>query len=368
MAERKRRTGRKKAELVVVGEVKQTLERYGRGRTVSQGLALRARIVLACATGADNQEAGRMVGVTPHTVGKWRRRFIAHGIDGLLDLPRPNVHRKLGDERVEEVIHATLESLPAGSTHWSTRKMAKRAGVSRSSVSRIWRAFKLKPHREGTFTLSTDDFFVEKVRDVVGLYMSPPDHAIVLCADEKTQIQALSRSQPLLPLDFGQVVKKTHTYERHGTTNLFAALDIATGKVIGELFPRKRASEFRHFLATVDTSLPAKQEVHLVVDNSSIHGAPTVQRWLKQHPRFHLHFVPTYSSWLNLVERWFGKLTDDAIRRGSHNSTRELETAIRAYIQATNDDPKPFVWTKTADQILAKVARFCQRTLARTDN
>jgi len=351
----------------VAGEVKTTLERYARGRTVSQGLALRARIVLACAAGADNQEAGRMLGVTPHTVGKWRRRFVARGIDGLLDLPRPNVHRKLGDEQVEELIHTTLESLPAGSTHWSTRKMAKRAGVSRSSVSRIWRAFKLKPHREGTFTLSTDDFFVEKVRDVVGLYMSPPDHAIVLCADEKTQIQALSRSQPLLPLDFGQTVKRTHTYERHGTTNLFAALDIATGKVIGELFPRKRASEFRRFLATVDAGLPAKQEVHLVVDNSSIHGAPTVQRWLKQHTRFHLHFVPTYSSWLNLVERWFGKLTDDAIRRGSHNSTRELETAIRAYIQATNDDPKPFVWTKTADQILAKVARFCQRTLARAD-
>lgn len=352
---------------MLTDEVRVDLERYARGRTVSQGLAFRARIVLACAEGKDNTAVARTLGVTDQTVGKWRRRFIAHGVDGLCDLPRPNGHRKLGDERVEEVIRATLEALPPGSTHWSTRKMAKRAGVSRSSVSRIWRAFKLKPHREDTFTLSTDDFFVEKVRDVVGLYMNPPDHAIVLCADEKTQIQALQRSQPLLPLDFGRTVQRTHTYLRHGTTNLFAALDIATGKVIGELFPRKRASEFRRFLTTVDATVSPELDVHLVVDNSSIHGAPTVQRWLKKHSRFQLHFVPTYSSWLNLVERWFGKLTDDALRRGNHCSTRELETAIRAYIGASNDDPKPFVWTKTADQILAKVARFCQRTLASAD-
>jgi transposase len=367
MAKRKKRPGRRKAELVLADEDRTDLERYARGRTVSHGLAVRARIVLVCAEGKDNIAVGRDVGVTAQTVGRWRRRFIARGIGGLMDLARPNVHRKLSDDRVEEVIHATLETLPAGSTHWSTRKMAKRAGVSRSSVSRIWRAFKLKPHREDTFTLSNDDFFVEKVRDVVGLYMNPPDHAVVLCADEKTQIQALKRTQPLLPLDFGRSVQRTHTYERCGTTNLFAALDIATGKVIGELFPRKRAVEFRRFLTTVDVNVSGEIDVHLVVDNSSIHGAPTVQRWLKKHPRFHVHFVPTYSSWLNLVERWFGKLTEDALRRGSHGSTSELQAAIRSYIAASNDDPKPFVWTKTADQILAKVARFCQRTLALED-
>lgn len=363
----KKRTGRRKAPLVLAEEAKATLERYARGRTVSQGLALRARIVLACAKGQDNAEVAAALGVTPQTVGKWRKRFIARGIEGLSDLPRPNVHRKLSDERVEEVVKSTLEALPPGSTHWSTRKMAKRSGVSRSSVSRIWRAFKLKPHRQDTFTLSTDDFFVEKVRDVVGLYMNPPDHALVLCADEKTQIQALQRSQPLLPLDFGQTVKRTHTYVRHGTTNLFAALDVSTGRVIGELFPRKRASEFRRFLATIDSQTTPDAEIHLIVDNSSIHGAPTIQRWLKRHPRFRLHFVPTYSSWLNLVERWFAKLTEDALRRGNHTSTQELEDAIKAYIEASNDDPRPFVWTKTADQILSKVARFCQRTLAHAE-
>ena len=242
--------------------------------------------------------------------------------------------------------------------------MAKRSGVSRSSVSRLWRAFKLKPHRQDTFTLSTDDFFVEKVRDIVGLYMSPPDNAVVLCVDEKSAIQALERSQPLLPLDFGQCVQHTHTYVRHGTTNLFAALDRATGTVIGECYPRKRASEFRRFLGTVDRHVPAELQVHLVVDNSSIHGAPTVQRWLRKHPRFHLHFVPTYSSWLNLVERWFAKLSQDALRRGNHRSTAELEEAIEAYIRASNADPRPFIWTKTADQILASIHRLCQRMLA----
>lgn len=360
----KGRTGRPKAELTVSAEQREELERYVRGRTVSQALAQRARIVLACAAGKSNVVVARELGVIEHTVGKWRKRFVKLGIDGLTDTPRPNVHRKLDDAKVEEVIRATLEALPAGSTHWSTRKMAKRSGVSRSSVSRLWRAFKLKPHREDTFTLSTDDFFVEKIRDIVGLYMSPPDHGVVLCVDEKSAIQALQRSQPLLPMDFGQCVQKTHTYVRHGTTNLFAALDCATGKVIGECYPRKRASEFRRFLNSVDCQVPAELQVHLVVDNSSIHAAPTVQRWLRQHPRFHLHFVPTYSSWLNLVERWFANLTQDALRRGSHCSTAELETAIEAYIEASNADPRPFIWTKTADQILASVYRLCQRMLA----
>jgi len=362
-----KRMGRPNAELLVSDEQRRELERYNRGRTVSQALALRARIVLACATGKSNVAVARELGIVELTVGKWRKRFVKSGIDGLLDSPRPNVHRKLTDEKVEQVIHTTLETMPSGSTHWSTRKMAKRAGVSRSSVSRLWRAFKLKPHRQETFTLSTDDFFVEKVRDIVGLYMSPPDHAAVLCVDEKSAIQALQRSQPLLPLDFGQCVQRTHTYARHGTTNLFAALDHATGRVIGECYPRKRAAEFRRFLGTVDQQMPVSLEVHLIVDNSSIHGAPTVQRWLRQHPRFHLHFVPTYSSWLNLVERWFGKLTEDALRRGNHCSTHELEAAIQNYIAESNDDPKPFVWTKTADQILASVARRCQRMLASAD-
>jgi transposase len=277
------------------------------------------------------------------------------------------VHRKLSDEKVERVIRETLERLPEGATHWSTRKMAKRAGVSRSSVSRLWRAFKLKPHRQDTFTLSTDDFFVEKVRDIVGLYMSPPDCAVVLCVDEKSGIQALERSQPLLPMDFGKPVQRTHTYVRHGTTNLFAALDYKTGNVIGECYPRKRAVEFRRFLATVEAQVPGEQPVHLVVDNSSIHNAPTVRRWLSRRRRFRLHFVPTYSSWLNLVERWFAKLTEDALRRGNHLSTKELEAAIEAYIGASNAAPKPFVWTKTADQILASVARACQRRLASTE-
>lgn len=286
------------------------------------------------------------------------------GVEGLCDAPRPNVHRKLDDERVEEVVRLTLQTKPKGATHWSTRKLAKQLGVSQSTVSRVWRAFQLKPHRRRTFTLSNDDFFVEKVRDIVGLYMSPPEHAVVLCLDEKTQIQALERHQPILPMTLGQPERYTHTYVRHGTTNLFAALDVATGKVIGECYPRKRASEFRRFLAAVGKLLPADAEVHVVVDNSSIHTAPTVRRWLKQHPQFHMHFTPTYSSWLNLVERWFAKLTEEALRRGSHTSTRQLEAAIDQYLKATNDHPKPFVWTKSADEILAAVARCCQRTLA----
>lgn len=361
------RKGRPTAALVLSDDVRADLERYSRRRTVSQALALRARIVLACAAGRDNGTVAEELGVNAHTVGKWRSRFVAGGIEALADSPRPNVHRKLSDEIVERLIQTTLETLPAGQTHWSTRKMARRAGVSRSSVSRIWRAFKLKPHRHDTFTLSTDDFFVEKVRDVVGLYMNPPDHAVVLCTDEKTQIQALQRKQPLLPMDFGQSVQRTHTYRRHGTTNLFAALDIATGNVIGECFPRKRAAEFRRFLAKVDDEVPSELKVHLVVDNSSIHGAPTVRAWLRRHPRFQVHFVPTYSSWLNLVERWFAMLTNDALRRGSHASTRELESAISDYIDASNQQPKPFVWTKTADEILAAVARRCQRTLQLVD-
>ena len=356
-----KRRGRPVGQVVLTAEERTTLERYQRGRTVGQALAQRARIVLQCAEGRLHRDIAAHVGVTVQTVGRWRRRFVKSRIDGLADAPRPNVHRKLVDERVEAVVRLALETTPKGKTHWSTRQMAKRAGVSQSSVSRIWRAFQLKPHRRSTFTLSPDNFFVEKVRDIVGLYMSPPEHAVVLCLDEKPQVQALERHQPVLPMVLGKSERYTHTYVRHGTTNLFAALDVATGKVIGECFPRKRAAEFRRFLTTVDDQMPESVEVHVVVDNSSIHTAPTIRRWLKLHPRFHMHFTPTYASWLNLVERWFAKLTNEALRRGSHGSTDELRRAIDLYLEATNDEPKPFVWTKTADQILARVARHAQR-------
>jgi transposase len=356
--------GRPKDKLELSEQELDALRRYDRGRTVSQALALRARIVLRCAADLSNQVVAKDLGITPQMVGKWRQRFVDLRIEGLSDAPRPNVSRKLSDERVEELIRVTLDTKPPAATHWSTRKLAKRVGVSQSSVSRVWRAFQLRPHRRKTFTLSNDDFFVEKVRDVVGLYMNPPDHAVVLCVDEKSQVQALERRQPVLPLVFGQPERATATYNRHGTTNLFAALEVATGKVIGECYPLKRAVEFRRFLKRIDANVPAGQQVHVVVDNSSIHTAPEIKRWLRRHPRFHMHFTPTYSSWLNLVERWFAKLTDEALRRASHRSTRELHEAIVAYISATNDEPRPFIWAKTADEILASVARFCQHTLA----
>jgi transposase len=364
MTVRKKRRGRPVAALVLAEQERESLQRYARGRTVSQALVTRARIVLMCAEGLLNEQVAVALNVTVQTVGKWRKRFVADRIDGLADAPRPNVHRKLSDERVEEVVRLTIEGRPQGATHWSTRKMAKTSGVSQSSVSRVWRAFQLKPHRRRTFTLSNDEFFVEKVRDVVGLYMNPPDHAVVMCLDEKSQVQALERTQPVLPMVFGQSERATATYMRHGTTNLFAALDVATGKVIGECYPKKRAVEFRRFLKRVDAVVPEELSVHMIVDNSSIHAAPEVRRWLRSHTRFHVHFTPTYSSWLNLIERWFAKLTDDALRRGSHCSTRALENAIVNYINASNDTPKAFIWTKTADEILASVARFCAHTLA----
>jgi transposase len=349
--------------LEITPEERHVLERFANGRAVAHALAVRAQIILGCASGRMHREIAADLRTSMQTVGMWRKRFAERRLEGLADLPRPNVHLKLEDERVAEVIRVTLQATPKGATHWSTRKLAKEVGVSQSSVSRVWRAFQLKPHRQGTFTLSNDVFFVEKVHDIVGLYMNPPDHAVVLCLDEKSQIQALERRQPILPNVFGAHERVTATYRRNGITNLFAALDVATGKVIGACYPRKRAVEFRRFLASVDREVPAKLDVHLVVDNSSIHGAPEVQRWLKRHPRFRMHFTPTYSSWMNLVERWFGRLTDEALRRGNHRNTRELEDAIAEYVGATNDAPKPFVWTKTADQILASVARFCARAL-----
>jgi transposase len=340
---------------------REALERWSRRPKTAQALAQRARIVLACAAGVTNADVSVQVRVTRQTVGRWRARFLKKRLDGLLDEPRPGAPRKITDAHVERVITMTLESTPREATHWSTRSMAKACGLSQTAVSRIWRAFVLQPHRSETFKLSKDPLFIEKVRDIVGLYLNPPDKALVLCADEKSQVQALDRTQPLLPMRPGQVERRTHDYVRHGTTSLFAALDVKSGKVIGECHRRHRAREFRKFLDTIDTSVPARLDVHLILDNYGTHKTPSIRRWLVRHPRFHLHFTPTGASWMNLVERWFGLLTERQIRRGAHRSTRELEGAIMAYLNSNNQHPKPFVWTKTADEIFASIARFCQR-------
>ena len=297
------------------------------------------------------------------TVGKWRSRFLEQRLDGLLDQPRSGRPRMIDDADVERVIALTLETTPKDATHWSTRSMARRSGLSHTTVSRIWRAFALQPHRTETFKLSADPLFIEKVRDIVGLYLDPPDRALVLCVDEKSQIQALDRTRPLLPLRPGQVERRTHDYVRHGTTSLFAALDARTGKVIGQCHRRHRAVEFRKFLDAIESEVPAELDVHLIADNYATHKTALIRNWFAKRPRFHIHFTPTSASWLNLVERWFGLLTEKQLRRGVHQSSGELEAAIYRYLDVTNEDPKPLVWTKTADQILASVARFCQRTL-----
>jgi transposase len=337
------------------------LVEWTRRHKTSQALALRSRIVLACAQGADNSEVGRRCRVTRQTVGKWRSRFLERRLDGLLDEPRPGAPRKLDDARIERLIVTTLNERPREATHWSTRLLATKLGVSQSTVSRAWRAFGLQPHRVETFKLSTDPLFIDKVRDIVGLYLNPPTKAMLLCVDEKSQIQALDRTQPLLPLAPGVAERRTHDYERHGTTSLFAALDLATGRVIGELHRRHRSQEFLAFLRTIEANVPAKLDVHLVLDNYGTHKTPSVKAWFARHPRFHLHFTPTSGSWLNLVERFFATLSTRQIKRGSHRSTRELEQAIRAYLDTYNQNPKPFIWTKTADEILASLARFCSR-------
>jgi transposase len=347
--------------LVVAPGERRALERWARRRTTAQALALRARIVLRSATGASNKDVARELRVTQQTVGKWRRRFIERRLEGLLDEPRPGASRRVGDDQVEQVVVRTLEQAPRGATHWSTRRMARETGLSQSTISRIWRAFGLKPHRSKHFKLSPDPLFVEKVRDIVGLYLAPPDKALVLCVDEKSQIQALDRSQPLLPMRPGQVERRTHDYRRNGTTSLFAALDVATGKVIGQCHRRHRAVEFRKFLMRIDREVPADLDVHLILDNYATHKTPAIQRWLQRHPRFHLHFTPIGASWINLVERWFAELTQKQIRRGVHRSVHELEQAIRDYLEACGEDPRPFVWTKTADEILESVAAFCSR-------
>jgi len=356
------RTGRPVAELVLTAEEKAALERWSRRPKSAQALARRSRIVLECARGESNTAVAQKLGITKQTVGKWRSRFLERRLDGLLDEPRPGTPRKVGDEEVERVLTLTLESTPRDATHWSTRSLAAEAGLSRSTVSRIWRAFALQPHRSETFKLSKDPLFVEKVRDIAGLYLNPPDPALVLCVDEKSQIQALDRTQPLLPMRPGQVERRTHDYKRHGTTSLFAALDVKTGKVIGEFHRRHRSAEFRKFLDTIDQAVPSRLDVHLVMDNYGTHKTAVIRNWLAQRPRFHVHFTPTSASWINLVERWFAALTEKQIRRGTHRSVRELEAAIKRYLAVTNASPRPFVWSKTADEILESIARFCKRT------
>jgi transposase len=356
------RTGRPIAELVITADEEAALERWARRPKSAQALAQRSKIVLGCAKGKPNTVVAEELGITKQTVGKWRARFLERRLDSLLDEPRPGTPRKIGDEEVERVLALTLESTPRDATHWSTRSLAAEAGLSRSTVSRIWRAFALQPHRSETFKLSKDPLFVEKVRDIAGLYLNPPDRALVLCVDEKSQIQALDRTQPLLPMRPGQIERRTHDYKRHGTTSLFAALDVKTGKVIGECHRRHRSAEFRKFLDTIDQSVPPRLDVHLILDNYGTHKTAMIRNWLAKRPRFHVHFTPTSASWINLVERWFAALTDKQIRRGTHRTVRELETAIKRYLAVTNESPRPFVWSKTADEILASIARFCQRT------
>jgi transposase len=355
--------GRPLRELTVTAEERTTLIRWTRRPKTAQALALRARLVLAAAEGRSNKDVAAALLITEPTVGKWRRRFLAGRLDGLLDEPRPGAPRTIGDAEVERVIALTLESAPRDATQWSTRSMAAVTGFSQTSISRIWRAFALAPHRTETFKLSADPLFIEKVRDIVGLYLAPPARALVLSVDEKSQIQALDRTQPMLPLRPGQVERHTHDYARHGTTSLFAALDIASGKVIGECHRRHRSVEFRAFLDTIEASVPPELEVHVILDNYGTHKTALIHRWLAKHPRYHLHFTPTSASWINLVERFFALLTEKQVRRGTHRSTAELERAILDYLAIHNEHPKPFVWTKTADQILANVARFCRRTL-----
>lgn len=329
-------------------------------RKTAQALALRARIVLACAEGGQNTEVAARLGLDRATVGKWRRRFVERRVDGLHDEPRSGAPRTIDDARIEAVIVSTLESLPRDATHWSSRGMAKASGLSVSSVQRIWRAFGLQPHRMETFKLSTDPNFVAKVRDVVGLYVSPPEHAIVLCVDEKSQIQALDRSQPMLPMRPGQPARRSHDYTRYGTTSLFAALDIATGRIIGKCYGRHRAAEFRKFLDEIEAAVPRDLDVHLVMDNYATHKTPLIRKWLAKRPRWHVHLTPTSSSWLNQVERFFALLTDKKIRRGIYRSVAALRGDIASFIECHNADPKPFRWTKSADDILASVERFCR--------
>src|SRR5215469_5797797 len=355
------RTGRPKRPLILTAEEQERLQSLAHRARSQPVLARRARVILASAQGLANNLVAKQARCSVGMVNKWRARFLKSGVDGLYDEPRPGAPRKVSDAQVEQVVIQTLESTPRGQTHWSTRGLAKATGLSRMTISRIWHAFGLQPHRTETFKLSPDPLLIEKVRDIVGLYMNPPDHALVLCLDEKSQIQALDRTQPLLPLRPGQAERRTHDYKRHGTTSLFAALDVKTSRVIGQLHRRHRSLEFRQFLDEIEAQVPAELEVHIIMDNYGTHKTPMIRKWFAKRPRFHVHFTPTYGSWINLVERWFAELTNKRIRRGVFRSVKELEVAIRDYISIHNEDPKPFTWTRTADQILDSIARYAQR-------
>jgi transposase len=355
------RTGRPKQVLELTDTERAQLVRWERRRKSSQALALRSRIVLKCAEGRANTVVAQECCVSSATVGKWRRRFCELRLDGLVDDPRPGRPATITAEQVEDVVVATLESVPENATHWSLAKMAERSGLSKSTIGRIWRAFELKPHQADTFKLSNDPLFVEKVYDVVGLYLNPPEAAVVYCVDEKSQVQALARSQPAFPMMPGMPEKRTHDYLRHGTTSLFAAFNTADGTVISSLHRRHRAIEFKKFLTKIDSEVPEHLDVHLVCDNYGTHKSPAIRRWLDAHPRFHMHYTPTYSSWVNQVERWFAYLTDDLLRRSDHRSVQALEKDIRNWVTAWNENPQPFIWTKTAEQILESLSRLLQR-------
>jgi transposase len=355
------RTGRPKVALILTTDERQRLESLAHRSRSAPHVARRARIILACADGSDSKQVAHRLHVTPATVCKWRGRFVRKRLDGLHDEPRPGAKRTITDEQVEAVIIRTLETTPRGATHWSTREMAKAVGMSRMAISRIWHAFGLQPHRSETFKLSTDPLLVEKVRDIVGLYLDPPAHAAVFCVDEKPQIQALDRTQPLLPMQPGQVERRTHDYKRHGTTTLFAALNAKTSDGT-QFHQRHRSAQFREFLDLIDAQVPRRLDVHIIMDNYSTHKTTLIRHWFAKRPRFHVHFTPTYGSWLSLVERWFAELTMKQIRRGAYGSVAQLKAGIQEFIDAHQANPKPFVWTKSADEILASIARFAQRT------
>lgn len=357
------RTGRPTVPLVLTEEEQDRLESLAHRARSQPLLARRARVVLACAQGFDHKVVARKVRCSLGMVGKWRSRFLRCRLEGLYDEPRPGAPRKISDAQVQKVVIQTLESTPRGQTHWSTRGMAQAVGMSRMTISRIWRAFGLQPHRVDTFKLSPDPQLIEKVRDIVGLYRNPPAHALVLWVDEKSQIQALDRTQPLLPLRPGQVERGTHDYTRQGTTSLFAALELKSGRVIGRLHRRQRSREFRAFLDLIESQVPAELEVHIIADNYGTHKTAIIRNWFAKRPHFHIHCTPTYGSWIHLVERWFAELTNQRIRRGVFRSVQELESAIREYIEIHNEAPKPFVWTRTADPILDSIARYGRRTL-----
>jgi transposase len=355
------RTGRPKRSLQITDEDRDKLTTMARRPKSAQAMAMRARIVLSCGEGMSNSEIARKLHITGATVGKWRERFRKDGMDGLLDEPRVGAPRKITDRQIEEVVTKTLESMPTNSTHWSTRLMAAETGLSQNAIVRIWHAFGLQPHRVENFKFSKDPQFVEKVRDIVGLYLNPPDRAVVVCLDEKSQVQALNRTEPILPLAPGVPARQSHDYERHGVTSLFAAMDVASGVTISTCYRRHRHQEFLRFLNEIEENLPAGLDVHLVMDNYGTHKVSRVRNWLARHPRYHVHFTPTSGSWLNLVERLFAEVTERCVRRGSHTSIRSLEKEMLAYLEQRNKNPKPFVWTADADLILGKVERLCKR-------